>query len=225
MTPEEAIEDLKRLATKKTLNGMDRYGIPNDRAFGVTMGDMKRFAKQLGTDHRLATALWKTGWYEARTVAVFVDDPVKVSGSQMDRWAKDFDNWAICDTACFHLFDKTPHAWAKVHQWAPSSKEFVRRAAFALIWALSVHDKSATNRQFTDALGLIEQIEADERPLVKKGIDMALRAAGKRNQSLNRESIRIAKRLSQSDHAAHAWIGRHALRELTSEKVQKKLSS
>ncbi len=225
MTPEEVIENLKRLATKETLNGMDRYGIPNDRAFGVTMGDMKRFAKQLGTDHGLALALWKSGWYEARTVAVFVDDPSKVSRSQMDGWAKDFDNWAICDTACFHLFDKTSHAWLKVHQWAPSKKEFVRRAAFALIWALSVHDKSASNRQFVDALILIEQIDADARPFVRKGIDMALRAAGKRNKALNRESIRIAKRLSRSEQPSHAWIGRHALRELTSARVQDRLSN
>lgn len=224
MKTEGVIKDLKRLATKETLNGMARYGIPNDRAFGVTMGDMKRFAKQLGTDHRLALALWETGWYEPRTVALFVDDPAKVSKSQMDSWAKDFDSWAICDTACFHLFDKTPHAWAKVQQWAPSRKEFVRRAAFALIWALAVHDKSASNTQFTSALRLIEQIDADDRPLVRKGIDMALRAAGKRNKTLNRESIRIAKRLSQSEQPAHAWIGKHALRELTSAKVQEKLN-
>jgi hypothetical protein len=36
----------------------------------------------------------------------------------MDRWARDFDNWGVCDTLCFCLFDRTPHAWRKVSSWS-----------------------------------------------------------------------------------------------------------
>jgi 3-methyladenine DNA glycosylase AlkD len=64
----------------------------------------------------------------------------------MDRWCRDFDNWAICDTLCFHLFDRTPYAWAKVAQWSDKRGEFVTRAAFALTASLALHDKSAGRR-------------------------------------------------------------------------------
>lgn len=188
------------------------------------MGDMKRYAKELGVDHKLALDLWQTGWYEAQTVAVFVDDPQAVTKSQMDAWVKDFDNWAICDTACFHLFDKTPHAWSRLSKWAKSRREFVRRAAFALIWSLAVHDKTATNKQFVDALNLVEEFAGDERPLVKKGVDMALRATGKRNTALNKAATRTAKRLAASDSRPAAWIGNHSLRELQSDKILARLS-
>lgn len=223
MKTTEVLALLESEGTVETVEGMTRYGIPNDKAFGVPMGTMRKFAKQIGKDHSLATELWKTGWYEARTVAVFVDEPAKVTKRQMDAWAKDFDSWAICDTACFSLFDQTPHAWEKVSKWISSQREFVRRAGYALIWSLSVHDKLAPNSSFAAAMCLIEGTEPDERPLVKKAADMALRAVGKRNVALNKAAIKVAKRLAKSNDKTKKWIGSHSLRELESENVQQRL--
>lgn len=104
---------LKKIATKYTLEGMTRYGIPNDNAFGVSVKDLQIEAK-IGRDHALALELWKTGWYEARMLCCFIDEPAAVTPKQMDSWCKDFDSWAICDTACFHLFDRTPYAFEKI---------------------------------------------------------------------------------------------------------------
>ena len=102
------------------------------------MANMKVLAKRLGPNHDLAAELWDTGWYEARMLAAFVDEPARVTPAQMDRWCRDFDNWGICDTVCFHLFDRTPHAWAKVAQWRGRRDEFVKRAAFALLASLAL---------------------------------------------------------------------------------------
>src|SRR5690349_6691105 len=138
-----AIGLLKKRASKKTKDGMARYAIPSDKAFGVPVGMIRSIGKSLGKSHELALALWKTGHYEARMLATFVDEPEQVTREQMDRWCRDFDNWAICDTACFCLFDRTPHAFGKVRAWAKSKEEFVKRAAFALLASLTVHDKAA----------------------------------------------------------------------------------
>lgn len=224
MVKDDVLQWLEREGTAETLEGMKRYGIPNDSAFGVPMGHMKKFAKKIGKNHLLASALWETGWYEARTIAVFVEEVETVTRVQMDAWASDFDSWAICDTACFHLFDRTPFAWEKVFEWAPSSEAFVRRAAYALIWSLSVHDKTATNEPFENALQLIEEGEPDTRPMVNKAINMALRATGKRNFELNKLAIEKARLLALSDEKGRAWIGRHALKELESDKVQKRFT-
>ena len=85
---------LKRSGTKAVRDGMARYGIPSDKAFGVSVGDLQKIAKRLGKNHALAGALWETGWYEARMLAAFVDEPTCVTPAQMDRWCGDFDNWA-----------------------------------------------------------------------------------------------------------------------------------
>ena len=224
MTVDEVLRWLKTKRTRKTLEEMSsRYGIPNDHAFGVPMGEMVKFTKPLARDHALAQELWGTRWYEARTIACLIDEADQVTRRQMDQWAADFDSWAICDTACFRLFDRTRFAWEKVPKWIGSRKEFVRRAGFALIWSLSVHDKEASNKQFKDALKLIETSKPDDRSLVKKAVDMALRAVGKRNATLNKAAISTAKRLGRSDNKTQAWIGKKALRELESEKIQQAL--
>ncbi|RYF41930.1 MAG: hypothetical protein EOO25_08335 [Comamonadaceae bacterium] len=80
---QSALDWLQAHATRATLEGMARYGIPADHALGVTMADMKRLGKQLGRDHALAAALWATGVYEARMVAAFADDPAQVTAAQM----------------------------------------------------------------------------------------------------------------------------------------------
>ena len=149
---ESALKWLKKHATKRTRDGMARYAIPNDKALGVLMGDIQKLAKLLGRDHALALALWKTGVYEARMLCAYVDEPEKVTAAQMDAWARDFDNWAVCDTLCFALWVRVPHAFAKVRQWARSRDEFVKRAAFALLASLALRDRSSSDAEFMRTL-------------------------------------------------------------------------
>ena len=209
-----ALKWLKNHATKATRDGMARYAIPSDQAYGVAMRDIKALGKKLGTNHELAVALWDTGVYEARMLTSFVADPAQLTAMQMDRWCKDFDNWAFCDAMSFNLFDRTPHAWAKVTQWSGRKAEFEKRTAFALLWSLTVHDKRAGDEQFMKGLALIERESADERNFVKKAVNMALRAVGKRNRALNAAAVAVARRLAASSDATAKWIGKDALREL-----------
>jgi 3-methyladenine DNA glycosylase AlkD len=202
---------------------MARYAIPSDHAYGVAMKDIKALGKTLGRSQPLAVALWATGVYEARMLASFVGDPEQLTPAQMDRWCKEFDNWAFCDAMSFNLFDRTPHAWAKVAQWSTARNEFQKRTAFALLWSLSVHDKGAGNEPFERGLALIEREAGDERHFVKKATNMALRAIGKRNRPLNAAAVLVARRLADSGDATARWVGKDALRELTSRGVTARL--
>ena len=221
----ESLAWLERRGTKRNRDAMLRYGIIAPKAFGVSVGDIKQLSKRLGSDHELALALWDTGWYEARMLAPFVDEPEKVTAAQMNQWARDFDNWAVCDHACFHLFDRTPHAWRKIEQWSVRRDEFVKRAAFALLASVALHDKRAADEPFLDSLALIERAAPDERNFVKKGVSWALRLVGRRNRALNAASIETARRLIDSPHDAARWIGRDALRELTGAVVRRQLAA
>ena len=140
---EAALAALEKMSTQRDRDNLKRFGITAGKAFGVSMANIQALAKRLGRSHELAAALWDTGWYEARLLTSFVDEPARVTPAQMDRWCRDFDNWGICDTVCFHLFDRTPHAWTKVEQWHDKRAEFVKRAAFALLASLALHDKRA----------------------------------------------------------------------------------
>lgn len=220
MTVEDVLEWLEGHRSEEHRAGLLRFGIPNDRALGISMADLKKHARTVGRDHDLAMALWETGIYEARTLAAFVDEPDRVEPAQMDSWVADFDSWAICDTVCFHLFDRTAHAWEKAEEWTGRTPEFERRAGYAVFWGLSVHDKKAPDASFEHALRIIAGAEADERLYVKKAINMTLRAIGKRNASLNRAALEVADALASAADPHRSWIGRHARKELSSEKVQ-----
>ena len=220
-----ALEWLERRGTKKNRDGMARYGIVADKVFGVSMGTMQSLARELGRDHKLSEALWKTGWYEARMLASLVGEPDRVTPAQMERWARSFDNWAVCDTATFVLWDRTPHAWGKVREWSGRKEEFVKRAAFAMLASLTVHDKKAPDEPYLAGLKLVEREAVDDRNFVKKAVNWALRSIGKRSPALNKASIDVASRLAESPDAAPRWVGKDALRELTSPSVQRRLKA
>ncbi len=219
------LAELERLGSKTRREEMaTRYGIHTEHAFGVAMADMQKIARRIGRDHALAAALWETGCYEARMLAALIDEPEKVTSAQMDRWAGDFDNWAICDTACMHLFDRTPHVFGKVAKWAKARGEFVRRAAFALLASKAIHDKRGPNEPFASCLPLIENAAPDERNFVKKSVNWALRAIGERNAELNAAAVVVAQRLAASDAASARWVGRDALRQLKRPAVLQRLA-
>ncbi len=221
---DEALGWLRRHATKATRDGMARYAIPSDNALGVKVGDIRSLGKRLGRNQELAAALWEAGIYEARMLAAFVGDPKTITAKQMESWCGEFDSWAICDTMCFHLFDRTPHAWKLVDAWSRSREEFVKRAAFALLASLSVHDKRAEDELFMKRLPLIERAAVDDRNFVKKSVNWALRTLGKRSLELNGAAVLVARRLAESSEAAPRWVGKDALRELTSPAVVRRLS-
>jgi 3-methyladenine DNA glycosylase AlkD len=214
MTVAEILAWLEKKGSRKNRDGMARYAIVAPKVFGVSMATMQGLAKRLGRDHELAAALWATEWYEARMLTAFVDEPERVTAAQMDRWARDFDNWAVCDTLCFKLFDRTPHAWRKIEQWSARREEFVKRAAFALLASVALHDKTAPDEPFVRSLRLIERASTDDRNFVRKGVSWALRSIGARNQALHEKSIDLATRLAESSDRTAKWIGKDAQRDL-----------
>jgi 3-methyladenine DNA glycosylase AlkD len=219
------LEWLERRGTKANRDGMARYGLVAAKVFGVSVGNVQALAKQIGRDHDLALALWDTEWYEARLLTAFVDDPARVTSSQMDRWARDFENWGDCDTVCMHLFDKTPYAWKKVELWSKRKDEFVKRAAFALLASLALHDRDAKDAIFLKGLKTIRAGANDERNFVKKGVSWALRSIGHRNSALHAAAIAEAEHLAESRDSTERWVGKDALRDLMRPIVIKKVAA
>lgn len=202
---------------------MARFGINPTNTLGISIPTLRKMGREIGTDHDLAKQLWDSGIHEARILAAMIDDPEEVTVNQMESWVKDFDSWDVCDQCCSNLFDKTKFAHHKAAEWASRREEFVKRAGFALMAALAVHDKKANNRQFERYLPLIKRESGDERNFVKKAVNWALRQIGKRNLQLNRLAIETGKQIQKRESRAARWIASDALRELTSDAVRKKL--
>lgn len=220
---DKILKQLKSQRNEKNLAGMARFGIATDKAFGIKHPILKEIAREHRRDHGLALELWASGYHEARLLATIIDDPKQVTEKQADAWVKQINSWDICDGFTGSLIDKTPFAYNKALEWAQREEEFVRRAGFALMAWLPVHDKKAADSKFDDFFLLIIKYSTDERNFVKKAVNWALRQLGKRNLRLNRKAIATARRISKLDSKVARWIAKDALKELESESVQARL--
>jgi 3-methyladenine DNA glycosylase AlkD len=150
-----------------------------------------------------------------------IDDPREVTDDQMERWAKDFNSWDVCDQCCNNLFRKAAHAHEKALEWSSRQEEFVKRAGFVLMACLAVHDKKVGDEAFLKFLPIIKRESTDARNFVKKAVNWALRQIGKRNKRLNQAALATAGEISAMESGAAKWIASDAIRELAGEKVQK----
>ena len=226
MTSAEILELLASRPDPHAVEGMARFGIVAKKAYGGwSVPALRKLAGEIGRNHALARELWASGIFEARSLAAMIDEPEKVTARQMNQWAKDFDNWAVCDGACICLFRYTRFAHAKCVEWSTRREEYVKRAAFALMAGLAVADKAAGDGAFLKFLPLIKRQAVDERPMVKKGVNWALRQIGKRNARLNRAALAACRQIHALDSRSARWIASDARRELASPAVQRRLKA
>jgi 3-methyladenine DNA glycosylase AlkD len=221
MGADEVLAQLRSMGSARDREGMARFGINVDHALGISVTALRKLGRRLPRDHRLAAALWDSRIHEARILASIVDRPELVTRSQMDRWARAFDSWDLCDQVCMNLFWATPFAHEKIVAWSGRRGEFVKRAAFAMIASAAVKDRAAPPQRFLDYIPLIERDAGDERNFVRKAVSWALRQIGKRDRELH--GVAVATAQSLADRPQTRWVGRDALRELEGERVRERL--
>lgn len=214
---------LQSLSNPQAKEALSYFKIETNNAIGITAPVLKKIAHDIGRNHKLAQELWKTEVFEARVIAVLIEEPEKVSEKQMESWLKNFDSWAIVDTSCCYLFRLMPNAYEKAMEWTSRKKEFEKRAGFSLMAYLAVHDKKESDAKFEQFLLFIKRESTDERNFVKKAVNWALRQIGKRNVRLNKIALCVAKEIHQCKSRSAKWIASDALRELQSEAVQVRL--
>jgi 3-methyladenine DNA glycosylase AlkD len=214
LTAEELLQRLESNANPDNVAGMARYGINVQRALGVSMPFLRAAAREAGKSHRVALRLWQSGIHEARILATLVEDPARIGPRQMERWARDFDSWDVCDQACQNLLWRAPGAFERAARWSRAKPEFVRRAGFTLMAQLAVKVKDEPDSRFESFLPLIAEAARDERRMVLKGASWALRQIGKRNPPLRAKAIGAAKAIGMRDSRPARWLARDVLREL-----------
>lgn len=225
MRLEEVVAKLREMGDPAEAEGMARYGIVTDHVYGVRVPELRQLAKAIGRDHELAAELWAEGSREARIIAALCDDLKQVTGAQMEAWVKDFNSWDVCDQCCMNLFDKHPDAYRKAMEWSGREEEFVRRAGFAMMASLAVHDKKAGDEKFLEFLPHIARAAGDGRNFVKKAVNWALRQVGKRNLALNERAVAAAREIQAQGSKSARWVAADAIRELESEAVRRRLGA
>jgi 3-methyladenine DNA glycosylase AlkD len=221
---DEIIELLRQKGNVASKLGMARYGINTDKAFGVSIPFLRSIAADNKNNHELALDLWKTSYHEAMILASMIDDPEKVTEKQIESWVKMFDSWDLCDQCCSNLFVRTPFAYDKAIDWTLRDETFVKRAGFVMMACIAVKRKELRNESFMPFFKLIKIHSKDDRNMVKKAVNWALRQIGKRNLYLNEKAVEISEDLLRSGNKTALWIARDAHKELISNNVRRRLT-
>jgi 3-methyladenine DNA glycosylase AlkD len=219
MSPDckQLLERCKTLQNPLNIEGMKRFGIQAEKAFGISIPELRAMAKPYRKNTVLALELWETGYHEARLLAAFIADARELTETQLDGWVYDFNSWDICDQVSFGIICKTPFYHEKIVDYAQNEKEFVRRTAFSTIAGLALKTQSLKNEDYIQYLDLIEKYAFDERNFVKKAVNWALRQIGKRNQELCVIALAYAHRVKNQNSKASRWIAADAIRELSAK--------
>lgn len=214
MDSKKIIQRLREKSQETDREGMRRFGIEVSHALGVKIPVLRKMAREFKPDHLLAQELWETEIHEARILASMIDDPARVTLSQIQRWVNDFNSWDLCDQVCGNLFDRTAYAVTCAEKFSGRKELFVKRAGFVLMAEYAVHIKDAPDPVFLDFLTLIVREAWDDRNFVKKAVNWALRQIGKRNGFLHAKALDAARLILEQDHPSAQWIARDAIREL-----------
>lgn len=222
-TAAEVLAYLRTLSSEENRKGMQRFGIKVERALGIPHGPQRDIARKIRRNHERAFELWESGIAEAQFIASATADPARFSADNARAWAATFDSWDIVDGVT-NLFVDTEHWQALIAEFAEDEREFVRRAAFAMIAWASVHRKKEPDATFESLLPLIEKHAKDSRNFVKKAVNWALRQIGKRSMALHSPALALAEKLAASNDKSERWIGKDAMRELNNPKILERLA-
>lgn len=221
-TSEEIVAHLRSMRDEANIEGMGRFGIETGTAIGISNPELRSIARQIKRDHDRALALWASGIREARLLAAFTGEPETMTADIARAWASEFNSWEIVDSVS-DLFCDAGLQGELLTEFAEDEREFVRRTAFAMMAWSAVHMKKEPDTTFIAWLPLIETYATDPRNFVKKAVNWALRQIGKRNTICHAPALALAGKLAASDDRTARWIGKDAVRELSSEKVRAKL--
>ena len=200
------------------------------KSFGIGLTQLRKLAKKVGRDQRLAKVLWNSDNHDAKVIGLLIDDPKQLTREQVEQQVEDVDVGSLGHvfSSCDATLAKAPFAFEVARDWMDSKDGVRRRCAYGLLYELS---KDKRNPELTDEffLGCIDRIRdtiGTEENWVRVSMGGALMGIGKRNKKLNRAAIKVAKAIgpieydNESDSKCEPF---EVLKHLTGDALKKKL--
>jgi len=233
MTKTQVVALLKENQNKRGIENWKKLGDKRGglKSFGIGLTQLRRIAKQIGRDPKLAEKLWKSDIYDAKIIALLIDDPKQVTREQAEEQVEQLDSGMLVHvfSSCDATLAKTPFALDLARAWMGSDDEIRRRCAYGLIYELS--KKNPQGMDDALLLEIIEHIQNEihqEEMWVREAMNAALLGIGKRNKKLNRAAIKAARTIGPVD-VDYGDDNRcepiDVLKHLTSDHAKKKLGS
>ena len=195
MTLAETMQALEQAGSAQTRKTYTRHGVI-DPMFGVSFATLKTLHKKIGVDHDLACALWDTGNYDARNLAVKIVDPLKMTPADLDRWAHGSAS-GVSYTASLPI--EGPHAITRATEWLAADSLAARAAGWSLLGQLAQRDETLPDEFFTARLAQIQQRIHTAPNAERYPMNTAVIQIGLRNPALRKAATAAARQIGEVD--------------------------
>ena len=155
MTAKDILKQLKALGDEARRKHNAKAGA-GDNQFGVKMGDIRKIAKKIKTNHELALELWETGNIEARMVAILVMEPERLSADELDGLVRSLTFAYVADWLQSYVIKLHPEKEMLREKWMADDNTWAARAG----WALTA-GRVVKNSKGLDIKALLDRIESD----------------------------------------------------------------
>ncbi|MCW8878589.1 MAG: DNA alkylation repair protein [Kangiellaceae bacterium] len=233
MTKNEVIKLLKENQNQRGIDNWNKMkNTAGLKSYGIGLTQLRKLAKKVGRSHELSLELWETDIYDAKTIALLIDEPKKITKEQAESQVEGVGAglFAHVFSSCDATLAKSPIAFDLANEWLATGHELRRRCGYGLLYELS---KNKRNKSLTDEyfLQCIEDINGkvfnvEETPTMRCAMGGALMGIGKRNKVLNKRAIEVAKAVGPIDFNEDGGKCEplDVLKHLTNESLQKKLA-
>ncbi len=196
-------------------------------SFGIGLTLHRKLAKQIGKDHDLAQVLWQSNNYDAKVIALLIDEPKKLTREQVEKQVEGLGIGLLTHvfSSCDATLAKAPFAFELAQEWLEHEDDIRRRCAYGLVYELSKkNNKKISDEFYIEMINKIEQDIFVEPISMRVSMGAALMGIGKRDKTLNQKALSVARKIGPIDFNENGKkcdpmdIEKH----LTSEHLKKK---
>lgn len=194
LTLAETMRELEQSGSAQTRKTYARHGAP-EPMFGVSFATLQTLRKRIGVDHELALALWATGNYDARNLAVKLADPARLSPADLERWVKDdAAARAFCGYIAM-LASEGAHAVTQAEAWLGAKDEAARVTGWRLLGQLAQRDETLPDAWFEKRLAELERTLHAAPNAERAAMNQAVILIGCRNAALRKAALAASQRI------------------------------
>ncbi len=155
MTLEHTLAELESLGKEKVRAHNKKHGA-HDNQFGVQLGDIRKVAAKIKTNHQLALALWETGNIDARLLAILVIKPKSISRDELDAMVRSIDFAHVADWLYSYVIKDHPERESLRQVWMDDANPWAARAG----WSLTA-GRVARSPEGLDIPALLNRLESE----------------------------------------------------------------
>lgn len=231
MTVNEVLALLDAERDERGMRNWEKQGASTAgmRSYGIGLTRLRKLAKRIGRNRDLAQALWKTDVYEARVIALLIDDPARMTRDQAERQVGELAGGMLSHVfaSCDATLAKTSFTVELADQWVTSDDPIRRECGYGLLYEASKFSgrKAPDEAFFLAHVGRIADAIGTEPENVRLAMGTALMGIGKRSAVLNEAALKVARDTGPIEFTSAS--GRcepfDVVKHLTSDRLKEKL--